>query len=164
MDLHNLIETIGTSVSRAQQGIERHSLQRFFDYFQKPDEIMNVLDNADGELREYASVSAKTAKVELPCSDNIERTASAEIPLVALVHHRQVHLDKVTVKVRTRLSSDSGGRVMADINAPVFNAANALEESEGVSHDDTAELELVFHVTESAEGLSRVVQNLSKTI
>lgn len=164
MDLHNLIETIGTSVSRAQESLERHSLQRFFDYFHKPDGAMNSLDDADSELQESASVSPKTAKVELPCSDNIEKTAQVEIPLVALVHHRQVHLDKVTVRVRTRLSSDGGGRVMADINAPIFNAANALEESESASNDDADELELVFNVTESAEGLSRVVQNLLKTI
>ena len=83
---------------------------------------------------------------------------------MALAHHRQVHLDKVTVRVKTRLSSDGNGSVMADINAPVFRAANALEDSEGVSGDDVGEIEMVFHVTDSAEGLSRVVQNISKTI
>ena len=100
----------------------------------------------------------------MPCSDNITKVAPVEIPLVALAHHRQVHLDKVKVRVKTRLTSDNSGSVMADINAPIFNAANSPEDTETVSGDDVGEIELVFNVTDSTEGLSRVVQNISKTI
>ncbi|MFG6358046.1 MAG: DUF2589 domain-containing protein [Acetatifactor sp.] len=161
MDVQSLIETIGTSVSEAQQGIEQHSIKRFLDYFQRPDAAMAVSDQEASEPQGLAPI---TEKMVLPCSDNIGRSAPVEVPLVALAHHRQVHLDKVTVRVKTRLSSDGNGSVMADINAPVLRAANALEDSEGVSGDDVGEIEMVFHVTDSAEGLSRVVQNISKTI
>lgn len=161
MDVHSLIEAIGTSVSEAQQGIEQHSIKRFLDYFQKPDTVMAV---SNEEVCEPEGLAPITAKVVMPCHDDIGRSAPVEVPLVALTHHRQVHLDKVTVRVKTRLSSDSNGCVMADINAPVLTAANALEDSESVSQEDAGEIEMVFHVTESAEGLSRVVQNISKTI
>lgn len=160
MDIHSLIEAIGTSVSRAQQGIERHSIERFFEFFQNPN-VMSASNDNGNELPGFEPI---TAKVVMPCSDNIAKTAPVEIPLVALAHHRQVHLNKVTVRVKTRLTSDNSGSVMADINAPVFNAANSPENPETASTDDVGEIELVFNVTESAEGMSRVVQNISKTI
>lgn len=161
MDIHSLIETIGTSVSKAQQGIEQHSLKRFFDFFEKPNTDMSESNDANNELQGFEPI---TAKVVMPCSDNIAKAAPVEIPLVALAHHRQVHLDKVKVRVKTRLTSDNSGSVMADINAPIFNAANSPEDTENVSGDDISEIELVFNVTDSTEGLSRVVQNISKTI
>ena len=162
MNIHSLIEAIGTSVSKAQQGIEQHSIERFFDYFQDPNTVMTAnLGDTDSAPQGFEPI---TAKVVMPCSDNIGKTAPVEIPLVALAHHRQVHLNKVTVKVKTRLTSDNSGSVMADIHAPVFNAANSLEETEAASNDDVGEIELVFNVTDSAEGISRVVQNISKTI
>lgn len=162
MNMHSLIEAIGTSVSKAQQGIEQHSIERFFDYFQDPNTVMTAAsDDMDNVPQGFKPI---TAKVVMPCADNISKTAPVEIPLVALAHHRQVHLNKVTVKVKTRLTSDNSGSVMADINAPVFNAANSPEETEAASNDDVGEIELVFNVTDSSEGISRVVQNISKTI
>lgn len=161
MDIHRLIETIGTSVSKAQQGIEQHSIKRFFDFFETPNNAMTESNDVDIELQGFEPI---TAKVVMPCSDNIAKAAPVDIPLVALAHHRQVHLDKVKVRVKTRLTSDNNGNVMADINAPIFNAANSPEDTETVSGDDIGEIELVFNVTDCTEGLSRVVQNISKTI
>lgn len=161
MDIHSLIETIGTSISKAQQGIEHHSIKRFFDFFENPNTAASESNDANIELQGFEPI---TAKVVMPCPDNIAKAAPVEIPLVALVHHRQVHLGKVTVRVKTRLTSDNSGSVMADINAPIFNAANFPEDTEAVSRDDMGEIELVFNVTDSTEGLSRVVQNISKTI
>lgn len=161
MDIHSLIEAIGTSVSKAQHGIEQHSIERFFDYFKNPNMVMTASDDADSVPQGFEPI---TAKVVMPCSDNISKTAPVEIPLVALVHHRQVHLNKVTVKVKTRLTSDNSGSVMADINAPVFKAANSPEDTETASNGDVGEIELVFNVTDSTDGISRVVQNISKTI
>ncbi|MDE5577094.1 MAG: DUF2589 domain-containing protein [Oscillospiraceae bacterium] len=162
MNLHSLIEAIGISVSKAQQGIEQHSIERFFDYFKDPNTAMPASSGNTNSIPQ--GFEPITAKVVMPCSDNINRTAPAEIPLVALAHHRQVHLDKITFKVRTRLTSDNSGSIMADINAPVLNTANSLEEPETDQVNGTGEIELVFNVTDSAEGISRVVQNISKTI
>lgn len=161
MDIHSLIETIGISISKAQQGIEQHSIKRFFDFFENSNMVMSELNDANIDLQGFEPI---TAKVVMPCSDNIAKVAPVEIPLVALAHHRQVHLDKVKVRVKTRLTSDNSGSVMADINAPIFNAANSPEDTETAFGDDVGEIELVFNVTESTEGLSRVVQNISKTI
>lgn len=164
MDVKDLIETIGKSVSDAQQGIEWHSINSFFEYFQKPDMTMNAVldDNTEDVVQEYVPI---TKTVAMPCADDISKNVPVEIPLVALTHHRQVHLDKVTVKVKTRFTSDkNSGSVMADINAPVLNAADSFEDTEAVSSDDGGEIELVFNVADSAEGTSRVVQNISKII
>lgn len=161
MDIHSLIEAIGTSVSKAQQEIEQHSIERFFDYFQRPSVAMTASNGADSEPQGFEPI---TAKVVMPCADNISKTAPVDIPLVALANHRQVHLNKVTVKVKTRLTADNSGNVMADINAPVSNAANSPEDTEAASNNDVGEIELVFNVTDSSEGMSRVVQNISKTI
>ena len=161
MDIHSLIEAIGTSVSRAQQGIEQHSIERFFDYFQNSNTDAAASNDITGEKPEFKPI---TAKVVMPCADNISKAASVDVPLVALANHRQVHLNKVTVKVKTRLTSDNSGNIMADINAPVLNAANLPENTEAASDDDVSEIEMVFNVTDSSEGMSRVVQNISKTI
>lgn len=120
-----------------------------------------VQDDTDGADQGFKPI---TEKFIMPCPDNIGKTAPVEIPLVSLANHRQVHLSKVTVKVKTRLTSDNSGSVMADINAPVFNAANFPEETEAASNNDVGEIELVFNVTDSAEGMSRMVQNISKII
>lgn len=52
---------------------------------------------------------------------------------------------------------------MANINAPIFNTANSDDDSAAQNDGNTSELELVFNVSDSAEGLSKVVQNLSNT-
>lgn len=161
MDIHSLIEAIGTSVSRAQQSIEQHSIERFFDYFQNPNAVMSASNDTNALPQGFEPI---TARVVMPCLDNIAKTAPVDIPLVALANHRQVHLDKVTFKVKTRLTSDNSGNITADINAPVLNAANSPEDTAAASNDDVGEIELVFNVTESSEGMSRVVQNISKTI
>lgn len=160
MDIRTLIESLGTSVSKAQQGIEQHSIERFFDYFQNPNTVMTASNDMGDAPQGFEPI---TAKVVMPCPDNITKTAPVEIPLVALANHMQVHLNKVTFKVRTRLTSDNIGNVMADINAPVLNAANSPEDTEA-ANGNVGEIELVFNVTESSEGMSRVVQNISKTI
>lgn len=160
MNINSLIEAIGTSVSKAQQSIEQHSIERFFDYFQDPNTFMSASNDMSDAPQGFEPI---TAKVVMPCSDDIAKTTPVEIPLVALANHRQVHLNKVTVKVKSRLASDNSGNVMADINAPVFNAANSPEDTEA-ANGDVGEIELVFNVTESSEGMSRVVQNISKTI
>lgn len=177
MDIHSLIEAIGTSVSKAQQGIERHSLERFFEYFHSPDSLAaasdgedNLMENEKHDSERDSEQNARqgfepiTARVIMPRADDINRTAPVEVPLVALAHHRQVHLSKVTVRVKTRLTSDGNDIVKADINAPVSNSANAPEQPEAANGSEAGEIELVFNVTDSSEGISRVVQNISKTL
>lgn len=161
MDIGNLIEAIGRSVSRAQHGVEQHSIERFFDYFTNRDMVMGASNDMNGSPAGFEPI---TAKIVMPRSDDITKTAPMDVPLVAFANHRNVHLSKVTVKVKTRLSTDNCGNVTADINAPVLNAANSPEDSNAASDDGTGEIELVFNVTDSAEGISRVVQNISKTI
>lgn len=160
MDLQSLIEAIGISVSKAQQRIEQHSIERFFDYFHNSNTVVGASNDMYSASQGFEPI---TAKVVMPCSENISKTAPVEIPLVALANHRQVHLNKVTFKVKTRLASDNSGNVMVDINSPVLNSANSPDDAES-SNDDVGEIELVFNVTESSEGVSRVVQNISKTI
>ena len=161
LSIQDLIASIGRSVSEAQQTIENHSMQRFFDFFETNMQTsalngVNETDNASVSLR------PRTIRMSLPSSEDLSKSCDVDIPLPALAHHRQVCLDKVTVKVKTRLTPDNGGNMMADMGAPVFNECSTPNDSDG--DDEYGEINLVFNVGDSSEGVSRVVQNITKTI
>lgn len=149
LSLDELIASVGRSISAAQGAIEAHSLERFFDYF----ETMQS-NGLGGE-----SLKPKTISMLLPSQEDMSRQAQVDIPLSALAHHRQVSLDKVTVKVKARLESGSG-RVMADMGAPISNEST----DPTASQEDVGEINLTFNVGDSSEGVARVVQNITKTI
>ena len=161
LSIQDLIASIGCSVSEAQQTIENHSMQRFFDFFEA-DMQTDAANDANDADTPTASLKPRTIKMSLPSSDDLSKSCDVNIPLPALAHHRQVHLDKVTVKVKTRLTTDSSGKMMADMGAPVSNECSTPNTSDG--DDEYGEINLVFNVSESSEGVSRVVQNMTKTI
>lgn len=174
MKISELIAEFGKAVSDAQQKIEMNYIDRFFDYF-KPVETVESAEPIDADMTGNAEnntspkkktkiLEPATVKVELPCSDDISRFAPVEVPLVTLVHHKQVCLNQVTVKVKPRFTRNAEGGITADINAPVFNSASSHEKTEAASKDDIGEIELVFNVADSSEGISRVVQDISKII
>ncbi|MDE7293289.1 MAG: DUF2589 domain-containing protein [Oscillospiraceae bacterium] len=166
MEIDDLITEFGKAVTNAQQKIEMNYIASFFKYF-KPvklsDEDMG--ENAEDDTSAGSEIlKPATVKIELPCADDISHYAPVEVPLVALVHHRQVSLNKVTVRVKPRFTKDTKGGIIADMNAPVFNTANSLENTDDASRDDMGEIELVFNAADSSEGISRVVQDISKII
>lgn len=152
--VQDLISSLGRSISAAQQTIENHALQRFFDFFEA-----DMHHGKDGE--DALSYRPKTVTVSLPSVNDLTKYCDVDIPLPALAHHRQVHLDRVTVNVRTKLVPGDGGEMMADMEAPEPNDANRAKTP---SDDVFGELNLVFQVGETAEGVARVVQNITKTI
>lgn len=154
--MQDLIASIGCSVSMAQQRIENHGINRFFDFFDT--EQMSGADDGNENL----SLKPKTVKMSLPSSDDLSRFCEVDIPLPALAHHRQVHLDKVTVNVRTRLQPNDKGEMMADMSAPNYNDGADTANSDG--NDTYGEINLVFNIGEASEGVARVVQNITKTI
>lgn len=149
LSLDELIASIGQSVSSAQGSIENHSLGRFLDYFEA--------EPSDGE--NDLSLKPKTIKMSLPSSDDMSKTATVDVPLSALAHHKQVQLDKVTVKVKARLNQ-SDNMLMADMGAPIKN--ECADQSDPDS--DVGEITLTFNVGDCSEGVARVVQNITKTI
>lgn len=166
MEIDELIAEFGKAVTDAQKKIEMNYIKRFFDYFNpvKPsDEDMDGNGEADTSAGSKILEPA-TVKIDMPCADDISRYAPVEVPLVTLVHHRQVCLNQVIVKVKPRFTKNVNGGITADINAPVFNSANSLKNAEAASKDDIGEIELVFNATDSSEGISRVVQDISKII
>lgn len=164
LSIRQLIEAIGTSVSDAQQTIEYHSMERFFDFFQpsQPNMAVNSINGINLDENGGDTLEPKTVKIALPCQDDITKTEAADVPLAALTQHRQVHLDKVTVKIKTRLQSDDNSNIMADMTAPIPNNGSSPDNSE--SSDVLSEINLEFNVDERSEGLSRVVQNMTKTL
>lgn len=149
LSLDELIASVGRSISAAQGAIEEHSLARFFDYFETSQQ-----NGLGGE-----ALKPKTISMLLPSQEDISRPAQVDIPLSALAHHRQVSLDKVTVKVKARLES-SNDRLMADMSAPVSNECS----DPSASQEDVGEINLTFNVGDSSEGVARVVQNITKMI
>lgn len=161
LSIQDLIASVGQSVSEAQQTIEYHSIRRFLDFFETDMQTSATNDANDADTSAF-SLKPRTIKMSLPSSDDLSKSCDVNIPLPALAHHRQVHLDKVTVKVRTRLTPDNSGNMMADIGAPVSNECSNPSNSDG--SDEYGEINLVFNVSDSSEGVSRVVQNITKTI
>ena len=161
LSIQDLIASVGQSVSEAQQTIEIQSIQRFLDFFET-DMHTSATNNANDTDTATVSLKPRTIKMSLPSSDDLSKSCDVNIPLPALAHHRQVHLDKVTVKVRTRLTPDDNGNMMADIGAPVSSECSNPGSSD--SDDEYGEINLVFNVSDSSEGVSRVVQNITKTI
>lgn len=161
LSIQDLIASVGQSVSEAQQTIENHSIRRFLDFFETAMQT-SATDDANDAAAAVASLKPKTIKMSLPSSDDLSKSRDVHIPLPALAHHRQVHLDKVTVKIKTRLTPDNGGNMMADMGAPVSSECPNPGSSDG--DDEYGEINLVFNVVDSSEGVSRVVQNITKTI
>lgn len=152
LPLDELIASLGCSVSSAQQRIENHSLSRFFEFFETA--------VRSGESNSTEALSPKTITMSLPRSDDLSKTCDTAIPLPALAHHKNVHLDKVTIKLRTRLNEGDDKIIMADMDAP---STNECDTQDPLS-DSCAEINLTFSVSDSSEGVSRVVQNITKTI
>lgn len=163
LSIQDLIESIGSAVSQAQLNIEKHSIYSFFDYFNE-----QKVSSADNTDTVSVNLTPKTAAVALPSSNDLNTTTLVNVPLVSLVQHRQVTLDKVTVKLKPCLYADDDKTIRADMNAPAFHETASSESSDNLSkiHVDPhqSEIELVFQLSDSAEGLSRVVQNITKIL
>lgn len=158
LGIGELIESIGKAVSDAQQNMEKQSLYSFFDYFDEAAENSN---------EDSMQLCPKTARVALPSSNDITETTAVEIPLLSLVHHNQVSLDQVSVKMKICLYLDEHSDIKVDMNAPIMNSALSSDNSEERRQSDQLqvhEMELVYRVSDKSEGLSRVVQDITKTI
>lgn len=158
LGINQLIESIGKAVSEAQLDMEKKSLCQFFEYFEERRGGEEDADNV--ELRPI------TAKILMPRSDDITKTIDVEVPLLSLVHHNQVSLDKVSVKMKVNLYMDDNNEIRADMNMPVSGRTASANDTGEETADQarTHEIELVYQVSDKSEGLSRVVQNITKTI
>ena len=171
-EVGKLIESIGISVSEAQQGLENHALQRFFHYFETAPEKDTCQRPTCGQMRGKDLLTEEqgvpvmeptVAKILLPCDDDLSKRKVAEIPLVTLANHMQVRLDKVTVRVKTNFLTDSAGGVRMDINGPIPKSRDACENPEG-DGVESGMVEMVFQVAKMPEGTSRVVQNIERVV
>ena len=100
LPLQDMIESIGQSVSAAQQRLEAAGISHFFGYFD---------EGAQG-------MDAKTVKVTLPAAADVGEDALVEITLVALVHHNHVGLSQVKVRVNAKLFADDESQVKMNLN------------------------------------------------
>lgn len=171
-EVGKLVESVGVSISEAQQGLENHALHRFFHYF-KPvsgggaspgrEWIPDNAENGKKEEWETQLMEPATAKILVPCEDDLSKKTVVEIPLVTLANHMQVQINKVTVKVNTKFMTDSAGSFKMDINAPVTNGMNSSDYPENGAND-SGMIEMVFQIAEMPEGESRVMQNIERVL
>lgn len=171
-EVGKLIESIGISVSKAQQGLEHHALQRFFCYFGTASEREAAPGTECGQAairdilqkeRETAAMEPEVARILMPCDEDLDRKKVVEVPLVALTDHRQVQLDKVTVKVKTKFVTDNTGGVRVDIGAPIAKGTDFSEEPEG-DGAGCGVIEMVFQTAGMPEGEARIVQNIERVM
>lgn len=171
-EVGKLVESFGIAISEAQQGLERHALQRFFQYFEpvsgggaqtRREWIPNNAENMQKKEWETQLMQPAITKILMPCEDDLSKKTVVEIPLVALASHMQVQLNKVTVKVNTKFLTDGAGSVKADINAPVSNGMNSSDDPENRAND-SGMIEMVYQIAEMPEGESRVMQNIERVL
>lgn len=171
-EVGKLIESFGVSISNAQQGLENHALQRFFHYFgpvsggnasPRKEWIPGNAEYMQKEEWETQLMEPATAKILMPCEDDLSKKTVMEIPLVTLASHMQVQLNKVTVKVNTKFITDSAGGVKMDFNTPVANGMNSSDHPENGAND-SGMIEMVFQIAEMPEGESRVMQNIERVL
>ena len=152
LEISELIESMGKAVSQAQQDIEKQALHRFFDYFDEKAE--------DGVF----SLQAKSAKVALPTGQDITAFHPVGVPLVSLVHHRQVTLEKVTMKMNLQLECDQDKVLKVNLNAPAPGGMSNELQNDKVNSENTQSIEIVFQVTDSTDGMSRVVKDINRQL
>lgn len=171
-EVGKLVESFGAAISEAQQGLEKHALQRFFRYFEPVSGVSpqarrewnpKEAENMQKEEWETQLMQPVTARILMPCEDDLSKKAVVEIPLVTLASHMQVQLNKVTVKVNTKFLTDGAGSIKMDINAPVTNGMNSSDYPDNRAND-SGMIEMVYQIAEMPEGESRVMQNIERVL
>ncbi|MCL2840540.1 MAG: DUF2589 domain-containing protein [Defluviitaleaceae bacterium] len=137
--LQAMIESIGKSVSAAQQGLERFTMSNFFDFFSQKD-----MPSADQTL----FMEAKTVQIAVPSQADISEDTVIAVPLVALAHHSHVALEQVKVRINANLFADEENTVKMQLN----------------DASDTNSVEIVFNVSAPSEGIARMVQNITRKL
>lgn len=155
-EICRLMEAIGKSVSEAQQNLEDHSMQRFLSYFEPVSDRIH-------EQSVQRAVKPLTAQIIIPSDEDLSKTTVAEIPLVTLASHMQVHLNQVTIKVRTNFLMDESETVKVDLNKSFSNGIDSSVNSKS-DNSESGMIEMVFQISEKPEGEARVVQNIERLI
>lgn len=137
--LQDIIESIGKSVSAAQQGLEKFTISNFFAFFDQRE---------PSSENEHAFLEAKTVNIALPGQADLNEEGLFAVPLVSLAHHSHVALSQVKVRVNANLFADEANTVKI----------NLTEASE------TNTVELTFTVSAPSEGTARLVQNVTRKL
>lgn len=135
MNLDELIQAIGVSVHNAEEGIRINALSNYFKY----------MDETPSNNQENDTVySPKMKDIVIPTLNGKEKVIKT--PIIALVNHNNMALDKVTIKLNVGLDINDKGSI------------NATLEGVNTTEGGTNEIELIFKCNTQPEGISRITQ------
>lgn len=150
MDLLGLLASIGGAIKDAQMALETVHLEHYLRHFDQDS------DDKGPILR------PKTVRIAVPAAGGEPRTI--DVPVVALVRHHALSLDKVTVKlaVTTSVEKDTG-RIRAALG-PLPKSAPVDDGEAKAGQPTHQEIELVFRREDSPEGLARLSEEATKLL
>ena len=135
-----LVEQLGRSVQEAQDHLEKHAAEVFFQCFKTVE-----------QSSEYWEIPL-TRRIGLPSGEG-EEMKVVDVPTAALLQHRSMGLD--SVKVRLHLNTQMHEEHDALLVEPC---------SSGSEQNDVCEVELLFKAASPSEGIARLDLNLQKNL
>ena len=150
LSFKDLFTTIGRAIQDAQQAIELHSYNNYWQYFSAATPA-NDLPTED-------IMQPKIKKVILPGSgsDGVNRE-----PVVALVNHAPMSLEEVKVKLKVKTITPAANQLQLDLGA--LTAADDVS-TDADKQDDANIIELTFKKAQPTEGIARITQEAVKIL
>lgn len=139
VSLKALLTGIGESVKEAQNAIRRNEIQDFFSYFETHS------DNKPG-------YTPQMKNIVIPADvSRLHKDTKIAVPLVAMVHHKNMLMDEVTITLHGKIRESNG--------EPMILLGTKDEES-----DVQDEIKLVYRCQEATEEHERVMEAITENI
>ena len=153
LSFKDLFTTIGRAIQDAQQAIELHSYNNYWQYFSAATPA-NDLPTED-------IMQPKIKKVILPGSGSDGVNREMLVPVVALVNHAPMSLEEVKVKLKVKTITPAANQLQLDLGA--LTAADDVS-TDADKQDDANIIELTFKKAQPTEGIARITQEAVKIL
>ena len=138
--LKDLLKGISSSVQEAQDFIDKSGIEQFFSYFQS---------NEESTSKDYEPY---IRNIIIPADvPTMQKYTKVTVPLVAMVHHKRMLMDEVTITLH--------GKVMEDGMEPII-----MLNPKELGEKDVDEIKLVYKCLDMPEGQDKVVSSLIRNI
>jgi hypothetical protein len=149
INIDEIMKGIALAIKDAQGCIESYSVEKFANCFEeKKDEKsgQNIL---------------KPKMIRLPIPDARGHYTEQDIPIVALMNHHDLNLDKVKIRMMVTGSWDDKSKKMQVNVEPIRRKNDSDKKGKEVTY---TELEMVFRRTDAPEGISRTLKEHNKVM
>ncbi|WP_455654521.1 DUF2589 domain-containing protein [Phascolarctobacterium sp.] len=153
LSFKDLFTTIGQAIQDAQQAIELHSYNNYWQYFS------SVTPTNDLPTEDIVQPTIK--KILLPGSGSDGGKRELLVPVVALVNHAPMSLEEVKVKLKVKTVTPAANQLQLSLGA--LTAADEAN-TDTDKQDDANIIELTFKKAPPTEGIARITQEAVKIL